>query len=41
MQIRQWFDALAPRERQLVTAAGVLLVIAIVVTGGLRPSFPV
>jgi general secretion pathway protein M len=37
MPIRQWFDALAPRERLLVSAAGLLLVVAIVVIGGLRP----
>ncbi len=37
MTIRQWFDGLAPRERLLVSVAGLLLVVAVVVFAGLRP----
>lgn len=37
MNVRDWFDRLAPRERVLVAAAGVLLVVAIIVIGAIRP----
>ncbi len=35
--LRNWFEQLDSRERLLVALAGVLLMIAIVVLGGLRP----
>ncbi|MDJ0927709.1 MAG: type II secretion system protein GspM [Gammaproteobacteria bacterium] len=35
--LRDWFSDLAPRERLLVSAAAVLLVLAIVVLGAVRP----
>ena len=35
--LRNWLDQLEPRERWLVLSAGVLLIVAIVVIGGLRP----
>ena len=34
---RDWFNELAPRERVLVSAAGLLLVFAILVLGAVRP----
>jgi general secretion pathway protein M len=35
--LRQWFERLAPRERVLVSLAGGLLLIAVVVMIGIRP----
>jgi general secretion pathway protein M len=35
--LRAWFDGLAPRERIMVGAAVVVLLVAIVVVGGIRP----
>ena len=37
MSIRAWFDNLAPRERLLVSLAGALLLVAVVVIAGIRP----
>jgi general secretion pathway protein M len=37
MELREWFERLAPRERILVMVAGALLIIAVVVIGALRP----
>jgi general secretion pathway protein M len=37
MPVRQWFATLAPRERLLVSLAGGLLIIAVVVIVGIRP----
>ena len=37
MSVRRWFDSLAPRERLLVSLAGGLLLIAVVVLVGVRP----
>jgi len=37
MDIRAWFNGLAPRERLLVGAAGALLVVAVLVIGVIRP----
>lgn len=37
MNLREWFGNLAPRERLLVSIAGVMTVVAVVVVGGIRP----
>lgn len=37
MNVREWFDGLAPRERLLVTIAAAMTLVALVVVGVLRP----
>lgn len=37
--LREWFDKLAPRERWLVLAAGVVMLLALVYALGLRPLY--
>ena len=37
--LRAWFDGLAPRERILVIAAGILTILALIFILGIRPLF--
>jgi general secretion pathway protein M len=37
MAVREWFEALAPREKWLVTVAGALAILAVAVIGLIRP----